>query len=110
MWSWRCARSGTSRCQCSRLPCSRISRPSVIDDASAPCRAMTESLELGPGREFDIIRELLARWGPRAMGIGDDAALLHVPPGEQLVVSTDSSVEHIHFERAWLSPREIGYR
>ncbi len=71
---------------------------------------MTESLELGPGREFDIIRELLARWGPRAMGIGDDAALLHVPAGEQLVVSTDSSVEHIHFERAWLSAREIGYR
>jgi thiamine-monophosphate kinase len=82
----------------------------MIDDASAPHRAMTESLELGPGREFDIIRELLARWGPRAMGIGDDAALLHVPPGEQLVVSTDSSVEHIHFERAWLTPREIGYR
>jgi thiamine-monophosphate kinase len=71
---------------------------------------VTESLELGPGREFDLIRELLARWGPRAMGIGDDAALLHVPAGEQLVVSTDSSVEHIHFERAWLSAREIGYR
>jgi thiamine-monophosphate kinase len=71
---------------------------------------MTDSLELGPGREFDVIRELLARWGPRAMGIGDDAALLHVPAGEQLVVSADSSVEHIHFERAWLTPREIGYR
>jgi thiamine-monophosphate kinase len=72
--------------------------------------AMTDSLELGPGREFDIIRELFARWGPRALGIGDDAALLDVPAGEQLVVSTDSSVEHIHFERAWLTPREIGYR
>jgi thiamine-monophosphate kinase len=73
-------------------------------------RTMTESLELGPGREFDIIRELLSRWGPRALGIGDDAAMLHVPVGEQLVVSTDSSVEHIHFERAWITPREIGYR
>jgi thiamine-monophosphate kinase len=71
---------------------------------------MTDSLALGPGREFDIIRELLARWGPRALGIGDDAALLDVPAGEQLVVSADSSVEHIHFERAWLTPREIGYR
>jgi thiamine-monophosphate kinase len=71
---------------------------------------MTESIELGPGREFDIIRALLARWGPRALGIGDDAATMHVPVGEQLVVSTDSSVEHIHFERAWLTPREIGYR
>ena len=71
---------------------------------------MTDSIELGPGREFDIIRELLARWGPRALGIGDDAAMIHVPTGQQLVVSTDSSVEHIHFERAWLTPREIGYR
>ena len=71
---------------------------------------MTDSIELGDGREFDIIRELLARWGPRALGIGDDAAMIHVPTGQQLVVSTDSSVEHIHFERAWLTPREIGYR
>ena len=71
---------------------------------------MTESIELGEGREFDIIRALLSHWGPRALGIGDDAAMVHVPAGEQLVVSTDSSVEHIHFERAWLTPREIGYR
>jgi thiamine-monophosphate kinase len=67
-------------------------------------------IELGPGKEFDIIRQLLARWGSRAAGIGDDAALLDVPAGEQLVASADSSVEHIHFERAWLTPREIGYR
>jgi len=71
---------------------------------------MSGSIALGPGREFDIIRELLRRWGPRATGIGDDAALVDVPPGEQLVVSTDASVEHIHFERAWLTAREIGYR
>ena len=71
---------------------------------------MTEQIELGSGREFDIIRELLARWGPRAVGIGDDAALLDVPHGERLVVSADSSVEHIHFERAWLTSREIGFR
>ena len=71
---------------------------------------MTESIELGDGREFDIIRALLARWGPRALGSGDDAAMVNVPAGEHLVVSTDSSVEHIHFERAWLTPREIGYR
>ncbi len=71
---------------------------------------MSESIELGPGREFDIIRDLLARWGARAEGIGDDAALLDVPAGEQLLASADTSVEHIHFERAWLTPREIGYR
>jgi thiamine-monophosphate kinase len=65
---------------------------------------------LGPGPEFDAIREMLRRWGPRAAGIGDDAALLDVPAGEQLAVSTDSSVEGVHFRRGWLTPREIGYR
>lgn len=65
---------------------------------------------LGPGAEFDAIREMLRRWGPRAAGIGDDAALLDVPVGYQLAVSTDSSVEGVHFRRAWLTPREIGYR
>ena len=65
---------------------------------------------LGPGAEFDAIREMLRRWGPRAAGIGDDAALLDVPSGQQLAVSTDSSVEDVHFRRGWLTPREIGYR
>ena len=71
---------------------------------------MSPSTPLGPGREFDVIRALLGRWGDRARGVGDDAAILDVPPGELLVVSTDSSIEDRHFRREWLSPREIGYR
>ena len=67
-------------------------------------------IPLGPGGEFDVIRGLLARWGSRATGIGDDAAVLEVPAGERLVVSTDSSVEGVHFRRDWLTAREIGYR
>ena len=65
---------------------------------------------LGDGAEFDAIREMLAQWGDRAHGIGDDAAVLDVPPGEQLVTSTDASVEGVHFKRDWLSPVEIGGR
>src|SRR5919202_449710 len=71
---------------------------------------MTAAIALGPGREFDIIRGLLARWGARARGIGDDAVVLDVPAGERLVVSTDSSVEDVHFKREWLTPHEIAYR
>ncbi|MDB4875777.1 MAG: thiamine-monophosphate kinase [Gemmatimonadetes bacterium] len=71
---------------------------------------MTGELSLGPGAEFDMIRELLERWGPRAVGIGDDAAVLRLPRGDALVASVDSAVEHQHFEREWLTPREIGYR
>ena len=67
-------------------------------------------LALGPGREFDAIRALLARWGGAAQGIGDDAALLDVPSGARLVVSVDASVEDVHFKREWLTPEEIGWR
>ena len=65
---------------------------------------------LGPGREFDAIRALVAKWGSAAHGIGDDAAVLDVPAGERVVVSTDTSVENIHFRREWLTPAEIGWR
>ena len=65
---------------------------------------------MGPGAEFDAIREMLRRWGPIAQGIGDDAALLDVPAGEHLAVSTDSTVENVHFKRGWLTPHEIAYR
>jgi len=68
------------------------------------------NLDLGPGKEFDIVRILLAEWGKAAQRIGDDAAILDVPKGERLVVSTDTSVEGIHFSREWLNNFEIGYR
>ncbi|HVT37440.1 MAG TPA: thiamine-phosphate kinase [Gemmatimonadaceae bacterium] len=67
-------------------------------------------LPLGPGAEFDIIRGLIARWGGVSEGTGDDAAVVEIPAGQSLAVSTDSSVENVHFRREWLSPREIGYR
>ena len=65
---------------------------------------------LGPGREFDLVRALVARWGPRAQGIGDDAAILSLTAGAHLVASTDATVEDVHFRRAWIGPREVGYR
>lgn len=64
---------------------------------------------LGPGGEFDIIRRMLDVWGELATGIGDDAATI-APPAGQLVVSTDTSVEDVHFRREWLTHAEIGYR
>lgn len=60
--------------------------------------------------ESDLIASFVARWGRAASGIGDDAALLDVPWGEKVVVSTDSSVQDVHFRRANISPSEIGYR
>jgi thiamine-monophosphate kinase len=65
---------------------------------------------LRDGAEFDLVRRMLARWGALAGGIGDDAAILSGASPGSLVVSTDSSVENVHFRRGWLEPREIGYR
>jgi thiamine-monophosphate kinase len=67
-------------------------------------------LTLGAGVEFDTIRAMLRVWGAQATGIGDDAAVLQLPAGESLVVSTDASFEKVHFRREWLTAREIGAR
>jgi thiamine-monophosphate kinase len=69
-----------------------------------------ENIALGPGKEFDIVRSLLTEWGDTAERIGDDAAVLEVPAGEKLVVSTDTSLDGVHFRREWLNHFEIGYR
>jgi thiamine-monophosphate kinase len=65
---------------------------------------------MGAGAEFDAIRAMLGRWGTLAEGIGDDAAVLAPPTDTQLVVSTDASVEGVHFRAGWLQPEEIGAR
>ena len=67
-------------------------------------------LPLGRGREFDAIRTLLARWGDRAVGVGDDAAVVRVPRGDALLASVDTAIENRHFREDWLTPREIGFR
>lgn len=67
------------------------------------------SLPLGPGLEFDRIRAIVAALGLEGAGIGDDCAL--VPPAEGvLALSTDVSVEGVHFRREWLTFEEIGWR
>jgi thiamine-monophosphate kinase len=65
---------------------------------------------MGEGAEFDAIRRLLDIWGSNGIGIGDDAAIVDIPAGERLVVSTDASVENVHFRREWLTAEEIGAR
>lgn len=55
---------------------------------------------LGEFALIDRIARILGRAsaGPTvALGIGDDAALLRVRAGEQVAVTTDALVEHVHF-------------
>lgn len=66
-------------------------------------------LGLGPGPEFDAIGRIAAALGSTAVGLGDDCAFITLG-SELLAVSTDASVEGIHFRRGWLSHEEIGWR
>jgi thiamine-monophosphate kinase len=55
---------------------------------------------------------LLAR-GPSGiltLGIGDDCAVLRPRPGQEMVVTTDLSLENVHFRRDWHPPQSVGHR
>lgn len=48
-------------------------------------------------QEFEAIQQFFTRPTHADLGIGDDAALLQVTAGHQLVISTDMSVANTHF-------------
>jgi len=43
-------------------------------------------------------------------GIGDDCAVLRIPAGREALITTDFSLEGVHFRREWHSPQFIGHR
>jgi thiamine-monophosphate kinase len=43
-------------------------------------------------------------------GIGDDCAVLRLPPGQEFLVTTDFSLEGIHFRRDWHPAESVGHR
>ena len=76
-----------------------MNRPSAPDHVTA----------LGPGPEFDRIRRIARTLGDRARGLGDDCALLPQRDAT-LALSTDVSVEGVHFRLDWIEPAEAGWR
>lgn len=64
---------------------------------------------------IDIIRELIERKGPPAppgllRSIGDDCAVFMPEPGVPALVTTDISIESVHFRRDYASAEDIGYK
>lgn len=52
-----------------------------------------------------------ARAGPGVTaGIGDDCAILRIPPGHETLVTTDFNLEGVHFCREWHPPQVVGRR
>jgi thiamine-monophosphate kinase len=45
-----------------------------------------------------------------AAGIGDDCAILQIPAGLQTLVTTDFSLEGVHFRREWHPAEAVGHR
>jgi thiamine-monophosphate kinase len=44
------------------------------------------------------------------IGIGDDCAVVRIPPGHEALLTTDFSLENIHFRRAWHPAQSVGHR
>jgi thiamine-monophosphate kinase len=53
-----------------------------------------------------------ARGGNRALltGIGDDCAVLRMRPQHEMLITTDFSLEGVHFRRNWHPPESVGHR
>jgi len=66
-----------------------------------------------PLAEKRLIQQIRrSAWGGESVvtGIGDDCAVLRVPPGHELLVTTDFTIEKVHFRRDWHRPELVGRR
>lgn len=43
-------------------------------------------------------------------GIGDDCSVLRIPANHEMLVTTDFSLEGVHFRREWHPPESVGHR
>jgi thiamine-monophosphate kinase len=67
-----------------------------------------------PLPERKLIERIRAHAGARVphlpVGIGDDCAVLRPPRGHELLITTDFSLEDVHFRRDWHPAESAGHR
>lgn len=66
-----------------------------------------------PLSEKSLIARIRRREHPRrgiVAGIGDDCAVVQIPAGHETLVTTDFSLEGVHFRREWHPPEVVGHR
>ncbi len=77
---------------------------------SRPKTAGERELIAAIRRRADQLRKGQRKSGILNLGIGDDCAVLRPRRGEELVVTTDLSLENVHFRRDWHPPQSVGHR
>ena len=87
----------------------------MVEDAKTGLKGRQVEPATGELALIQYIREraaknLAVRGSSTKLGIGDDCAILSVRAAEDLVVTTDLSLEGRHFRREWHSAESIGHR
>jgi thiamine-monophosphate kinase len=86
-------------------------------DPSAPTTPVTQILTVKDLGERRLLARIVARLevvgrpsAREVIGIGDDAAVVAPARNALTVLTTDASVEGVHFDRTLSTPADIGYR
>ena len=82
-------------------------------DFSDPGMPSLYSWSIVPLAERSLISRIRSRSARRrgvVAGIGDDCAILKIPAGHEALVTTDFSLEGVHFRREWHPAETVGHR